>query len=147
MINKLLILSLFSLLIYTSCANQRKNLNQKNTSNNQVKAYKQIAFEKFGSDTIFIFSPEENYVLCTKAIDKSSGNPNALTEFFVYDTDNKEILYEDKIPGAIISWNTNTDLLIIKQKGIITSPEDTGKISYLINIKTKKRKETTKNNY
>ena len=131
---------LLSFLVLFSCTNQRKNTGHK-VNNTKDTSYKQIAFNKYGNDTIFIFSPKENFILCEKAIDKNSANPNTLTEFFIYDTDNNKITYEDKIAGATISWNSNTSLIITTQKGIITSPSDSGKSSYIYNLKTNKKEE------
>jgi len=148
MIDKLLILKLITLMVLTSCSNQKRRPNSNTILNYQTDNYKQVAFNKFGTDTVLILSPKENFVLCKKAIDKSSLNPNILSEFFVYDIDNEKILYEDKISGAEISWTTNTKLLITKQGGITTSPEDTGKIKYIYNLKTNKKEnlQRKKNN-
>ena len=128
-------------MILTSCFSQKKKQHSNRNSINQTDGYKQVAFNKFGVDTISIFSPDGNYVLCKKKINDTLLNPNALLKFFVYDIDIKKILYEDKISGATISWSSNTKLLITIQKGIIISAEDTGKVSYLYNLKTNQKEK------
>jgi len=115
-----------------------KKLSQKETSSPK-KTYQQIAQKKFGEKGEYKLNPNKSYALCKKVIPKPVLNPNQLIEFFVYDIQQEEIIYENKIANAKISWHNNTQLLIIKQKGYITNPNDTGKWSYIFDIKSRKK--------
>jgi len=98
------------------------------------KTYQQIALKKFGEKVECKLNPNKSYALCRKIIPTSVRNPNQLTEFFVYDIQQDKIIYEDKIANVKISWYNNTQLLISKQKGYITHPSDTGKVSYIFDL-------------
>jgi len=106
--------------------------------NESEPAFYKLAFENFGNDTICKHSTNKNYILCQKMAKDSLLNPNALIEFFVFSKMEQKIIYKDAISGASISWNNDTLLFINKQKGIITSTIDQGKIQYYINVKNQK---------
>ena len=137
MILKKILFPLCILLISCGCMPNKK-LSQKETSSPK-KTYQQIAQKKFGEKVEFKLNPNKSYALCKKVIPKPVLNPNQLIEFFVYDIQQEEIIYENKIANAKISWHNNTQLLIIKQKGYITNPNDTGKWSYIFDIKSRKK--------
>lgn len=110
-------------------------------SNNEAlrakKTYQQIALKKFGEKVEYKLNPDKRYALCEKIIPAPVLNPNQLTEFFVYDIQQDKIIYEDKIANVKISWYSNTQLLISKQKGYTTHPTDTGKASYIFDLHLK----------
>lgn len=119
------------IIIFASCNSIKKIDNAKQTE------YHKIAVKKYGKDVKYMKSPKKSYVICQKVIDINSLNPNELTRFFVYDIKNRKNIYEDAISGAQLSWNSDFEIRIEKQKGIINSTEDTGKNVYIYNLKTK----------
>jgi len=131
-------LLLFFLVFIFSCNNSKKTVkDEQPIMINQ--SFKEIGFLKFKNDTVFIKSPNNTYVLCEKYISPDNLNPNILNEFFVYDLYLNKIIYEDKISGCEIKWYSDFELHIIKQKGIINSPNDNGKTQYIFNLKTKSK--------
>jgi len=104
-----------------------------------TKTYQQIAQQKLGDKVECELNSNMNYALCKKVIPEPKLNPNQLIEFFVYDIQNEEIIFEDKIPNAKIAWYNNTQLLITKQKGYITDHTDTGKWTYIFDLLSKKK--------
>lgn len=134
---KKILVHTFLVCILFGCV-QTNKLSQKETYNPK-KTYQQIAQEKFGEKVECKLNPDMSYALCKKVIPEPKLNPNQLIEFFVYDIKQEEIIFEDKMANAKISWHNNTQLLIIRQKGYITNPTDTGKWSYVFDLKSKKK--------
>ncbi len=118
-----------------------KNISVKANSATIKDACKTEALKRYGVDTVFQYSPDSAYILCSKKLPENNLNPNVLIEFFVVESATCNIVYDDKISGAVISWHNNEDLLIVKQKGFIENDVDNGKYSYTINVKTHIRKE------
>ena len=108
-------------------------------SPNEKKTYQEIALEKFGEKIDCKLNSNRSYVLCKKMLPVPVLNPNQLIEFFVYDIQQDKIIYENKIANAKINWHNNTQLLISKQKGYITSPTDTGKRTYIFDLQSNKK--------
>ena len=105
----------------------------------QKKTFQQIAEKKFGEKVEYKLNPNKTYVLCQKMILDLLQDPNQVIEFFVYDIKKEEIIYVDKIANAKISWQGNTKLLMVKQKGYISNPTDTGKLTYVFDLRSKKK--------
>ena len=105
----------------------------------QKNTYQQIAEKKFGEKAEYALNSDKSYVLCENIIEEPLLNPNQLTEFFVYDIQKGEIIYTDKLANAKISWHNNTQLLITNQKGYIANPTDTGKWTYIFDLKSKRK--------
>ncbi|MCF6366208.1 MAG: hypothetical protein L3J35_08405 [Bacteroidales bacterium] len=124
---------------YIVSCDTSKNVVHNEVNNPVSPELKKNAFLKFENDTIFSYSPKKSYVLCQKSIPENNMNPNILTEFFVYDLTSKKVIYEDKISSSHVSWYSDYELLIVQQKGTIVSPDDSGKISYLYNLKLLKK--------
>jgi hypothetical protein len=127
------------LLAFFSCKNAQHVTKQDYT-------YKKIAYDKFKNDTLFEYSPSNTYVLCSKKDDFAYLNPQYLNIFFVYNMKKKQIVYEDSISGAGISWFSDRELLINIQKGIIMNTEDKGMYQYIYNIPDKTKKPISPNN-
>lgn len=123
------------LLLLFSCSTSEKT---SSSSTQNVEMYKKIAHQRWGKAAVFSFSPQKSYVLCKKAIQEDSANPNQLHDFFVVNLKTKSIDYEDKIHAVSVDWINDYNLKIVKQRGISLSPLDSGKSIYLYNMKTKK---------
>lgn len=136
MIHRNILAQLFLLFLLSGCVSTNK-LNQQESF--LKSTYQQIALEKFVEKAEFKLNSNMSYTLCTKMITAPVLNPNQLIEFFVYDIQQGEIIYEDKIANAKISWHTNTQLMISRQKGYIVNPADTGKASYIFDLQSKKK--------
>jgi len=136
----IIILSVFTMF---GCVN--KKINAKNNLHLNDTTYKEIAYSKYGADTLYLFNPARTYILCAKR-QNDKLNPNVLTEFFVYSFLDHKIVYEDKLQGAKVSWADNDNLLIEQTRGYITEPQDNGKTSYKYNLKNGKKEIVGKSN-
>ncbi|NOZ34887.1 MAG: hypothetical protein GXO80_06275 [Chlorobi bacterium] len=131
------IIYFFTVIFYAYSCTGTKDTVTKNK--HEIISYKDLAFQRYGNDTIFTLSPAGMYVLCQKRINKDNLNPNILSEFFVYDLKKNKIIYEDKISNSTITWFSDAELKISVQKGIIHSSSDNGKIIYIYNLKSHKK--------
>lgn len=113
-------------------------------STNQRSDYTKIAEQKFGIDTAFKTSPDGRFVLCFKTDSQDNLNPNVSKEFFVFDTEKQQMIYSDTIANVKLSWYSNVELLIKKQKGTISSLEDSGRTETIVNMNTLKAGELKK---
>lgn len=128
---------LFLLFLLFGCVTNKK-INQKEVLN-QGKSYEQIAVKKFGEKVEYKLNSDKTYALCEKMILEPLQNPNQLIEFFVFDIQKEEIVYSDKIANIKISWYNNAQLLITRQKGYIADPTDSGKSTYVFDLKSMKK--------
>jgi len=136
MIHRNILVQLFLIFLLAGCVSTNK-LNQQDLF--LKSTYKQIAQEKFGEKVEYKLNSNKSYALCKKMITAPVLNPNQLIEFFVYDIQQGEIIFEDKIANAKISWHNNTQLMITRQKGYIVNRTDTGKASYIFDLQSKKK--------
>ncbi len=134
---KNVLVQIFIMCLLFGCV-QTNKLRQQETFYS-TKTYQQIAQQKFGEHIEYKLNSDKSYALCQKVIPESALKPNQLIEFFVYDIQKGEIIYENKIARAKISWYNNTQLLVVEQKGYITDPSDTGKLSYIFDLQSKKK--------
>ncbi|MRT92926.1 hypothetical protein [Ancylomarina sp. 16SWW S1-10-2] len=134
---KNILVNSFILLLFFGCI-QTNKVSQYRTLKSE-KTYQQIASEKFGEKVDCKLNSNKSYALCQKMMTAPELNPNQPIAFFVYDIKKNEIIYEDKMANAKISWHTNTQLKIVMQKGYIVSPEDKGKSIYFFDLQSKKK--------
>lgn len=133
--NKIILFISISTSLFFACHSSKKSVKDNSGTTNEV-TYRELGYQKYKNDTIFNFSIGKSYVLCQKSIKETNLNPNVLTDFFVFDLKKNIIIYEDKIAGCEISWYSDFELYIIKQKGIIITTEDSGKNIFLFNVIT-----------
>lgn len=130
---------ILSLIVFISCGCASYRSSRTDIQTNEAEyLLKKICFNKFGVESILEFSPKKTYVLCLKKKD-SDLNPMSITEFFVYNINSNSIVYEDLISGASLSWKSDFELWIKIQKGIITSPDDSGKDIYIYDLINKNK--------
>lgn len=128
---------LFILYLLFGCISTNKLSNTENSSSKMT--YQEIAKNKFGEYFKYKLNEDKSYALCQKVFPEPALRPNQLIEFFVYDIQKGEIIYENKIARAKISWYNNTQLLVVEQKGYVTDPSDTGKWTYVFDLRSKKK--------
>lgn len=79
--------------------------------------------------------------MCVKSTKDSDLIPNAIKEFIVIDIESRKIIYEDRVLSPQIVWESDIELVFIELKGFIISPDDNGRVKYVINLQTKKKKQ------
>jgi len=139
--NKIIYLIIILIAIILGCKRYNKISQSQDDSKAKMLIFNKIAREKFSGDTIIKFSSDNHYVLCQKKRDENNVNPNNLLEYFIFDLNINEIVFEEIIANASISWKNNYQIIITRQLGIITSADDSGKSVYIYDLKAKKRIE------
>lgn len=130
------VIGLFVVFLFVGCVTSKNNV-KKSVAYNET--FKEIAFEVFGKDTAYNFSPNKTYVLCTsKAISNSGINPNLTKEYLIVKIENAEIVYHQKLSNSDLFWKSDYEILINTQRGYIESPTDKGTISKVINLRDMK---------
>jgi hypothetical protein len=124
---------LFFAIFLTTCIQKKKITEGSNLS----RQFEQIAFEKYGREKQIEWSHNKTYILCIKKNSGTDLNPYSVIEFFVFNNLTKTIDYEDNIAGATLKWISDYELQFIVQRGIIENVTDSGKVSYIYNLKTR----------
>ncbi|MGD9994730.1 MAG: hypothetical protein AB7S69_15640 [Salinivirgaceae bacterium] len=117
-------------------ANKAVRVSGKATS---VTDFKILAIEKFGENIKILPSLKGSYVLYMSEKPEQLLNPNELVSFFVVDKKENNIVYEDAISGASLSWKSDSELWIRIQKGIITDAGDSGKLVFYYDLIKKEK--------
>lgn len=93
-----------------------------------------LANEKLGKGFKLFESPDNQFILC---VSNSESNMNQSTlKYFVFQTKNDSIIYEDKINGGSVEWYSNNELKVSEIPGIIQKNK-VNIAGYIINMKTK----------
>ncbi len=71
----------------------------------EMKDFKTIAFEKYGSDVRILPNFNESYMLCVSQEKKSAQVPFPPLKYFIFDTKNSEIVFEESLPNGSVSWD------------------------------------------
>ena len=135
-------ITFFSSVFLFSCGTPEKSTNQNDVTREQVKLlkkYEEIARDKFSNDDlIYIPNLNNTLMLCLSHIKPTSENPFPSFNFFVYDLEKEEIIYEDSQENGNINCKNNEKLIIHIFPGQIRSENDKP-IIYIYDIKKKKK--------
>ncbi len=112
--------------------------NQQATQSSSVATVEETAKEKFTSDYQIEMNTSKSHALVTKPV---RANPNQLKPtiyFFVFDIDHGQVIYENQIPKASVSWLNDAEVLMQTEPGVYQPNMDATRIIY--NIVEKKEK-------
>lgn len=112
--------------------------NQQVTQASAVPTVEETAKEKFTTEYEIEMNNSRSHALVTKPV---KANPNQLKPtiyFFVFDIENGQIIYENEIPKATVSWLNDTEVLMQTEPGVYQPNMDATRIIY--NIVEKKEK-------
>ena len=112
--------------------------NQQVTQSSSVPTLEEIAQEKFQSDFQIHMNSSGSHALVTKPV---RANPNQLKPtiyFFVFNNSTGQVIYENEIPKASVSWLNDTEVLMQTEPGVYQPNMDASRIIY--NIIEKKEK-------
>ncbi len=129
---------MFFICVLYSCSTLNNTVDNK--ANNKLLV---IANEQFGKDFVVQYNSYKTYALCKRISNDSNKNPNSLCEFFVLNLQTNKIEYQDKISSCKVSWESANELRLVKQLGIINSPQENGQVISIYNLKTKMKTKLT----
>jgi hypothetical protein len=89
-------------------------------------SHEAVARRKYGDRVEFVFDNSRSYVICVAGEDKSRSPfprfSRRLT-FFVYDLASEQIVFEESIENASVSWEEDTLLKVSVTPGIVQMEE------------------------
>lgn len=97
-----------------------------------------LAKQKYERDYFIIENEPGTFVLCYKKYEKKN-QPHTLLEYFVYDLNKKEIIFDEKINDADVKWYDENNLEIRITPEIISSDDET--YVFLLNILSGKKQK------
>lgn len=119
---------LLIMMVFFSC-NQG---NQQVTQSSSMPTLEEIAKEKFQSDFQIYMNSSGSHALVTKPV---RANPNQLKPtiyFFVFNNSTGQVIYENEIPKASVSWLNDTEVLMQTEPGVYQPNMDASRIIYNI---------------
>ena len=112
----------------------------------ELSDYKQaesLAKEKYGTGFEIVKNEQGTLILCYK-IDKKKRQPHTSVEYFVYDMNTKEIVFEEKLYDADIKWLDAHNIEIRITPEVISSDDDV--TVFILNVLTKEKQKSNFNN-
>ncbi len=128
--------------LMTSCSSSQKSQAAHTEPSAQVqekKDYKTLAAEKYESNTEFIESPDNHYVLCLHEEKGSPRYPQNNLSFFVYDLKTKDIVYESNLTNGKVSWYRKGKLAIQRTPGIMREDQTIDDYISIYDLVTKEK--------
>ena len=112
----------------------------------ELSDYKQaesLAKEKYGTDFAIVKNELGTLILCYKE-DKKKSQPHTSVEYFVYDLNKKEIIFEEKLNDADIKWLDDHSIEIRITPEVISGDDDI--TVFILNVLTKEKQKLNFNN-
>jgi len=125
----------FLVLIFIMCRSTAKNENLQINETN----YKSIAEAKYKNNIEYVFNPSKNKVLCIHKTKSTPNFPQSKVEFFVFDLNENEIIYEDDLNGGSIKWFNDQQLEILLSPEVVTGDESPESFKYIYDLEKKKK--------
>ncbi len=121
---------IFLIMIYGCCSTSKEF--------SSYEIAETLAVKKFGSSFEMVKNEFNTFILCYK-IDERKNHPHKSLEYFVFDLNQKEIIYEEKILDAEINWLDNYNLEIKINPEIISDDEP---VIFILNVLTKQKSKS-----
>jgi hypothetical protein len=129
------VLAFFGLMFLISCgpSSQKADL-QKNE-----KDYKSIAEAKYKKNITYVFNSSKNKVLCLHQTRSTASFPQSRLQFFVYDLEKNETVYEDELNGGSVAWLNDQQLEIQLSPEMVIGDEPPENFKYVYDLEKKKK--------
>ncbi len=117
--------------------------NTKSVQSNQPQTlsksqgYQALATEKYGADVAFMPNASQSYVLCVQQSQPASGGRRAPLNFFIYDSENRKIVFEDSQVAGRVEWLSDDQIKVHVVPGVVRG-DQSGPSSniYIYDLKT-----------
>lgn len=97
-----------------------------------------LAKEKFIADYEILPNDLGTFILCSK-VNKKEDHLHFYTEYFVFDVNKKEIIFEEKVIDSQVYWLDRENLEIIYTSEIIYGDENL--LKFVLNLHTKEKRK------
>jgi len=139
-----LVISILLSLALFQCKNAEKTSD--NSQKETTDKYKKLAVEKLGDKVEYKSNQDGSLILCQTKIDlpKLTG---VGVKFFVYDSKNDKIIFEDEIDKGTVNWYSNMQLAMFYTPGIMRTDQARDDYTFIYDLITKEkiRKSLLKN--
>ena len=116
MIRNIKVLTLFiSVVVLYSCSGTA-NINNK--ANNSI-SYRTIAKKRYKDNYKVIFNTDSTYVICQRKVKPTPSFPQQRINFFVYNVNQHQVIFEDDFPDGKVYWLNNHQIKIERYLGNI----------------------------
>ena len=139
MLQKFLAFIFITILINACCASKPSSEVKHNPMN-----YKNFAESELGGKCKIIFNPDSTYFAAYASAKNSDLQTNSPLKFFIYDTREDKILFEDNLPNGDIKWLNDSQLKISTIPGIVSEKDEQNRIEpgYIYDVKMKRKIKT-----
>ena len=103
--------------------------------------YKKIAEEKFNKDYMVIFNNDSTYLIVYFFPKNVTKRLNPPLIFFVYDTNNKKVIFQDNLTNGEVKWKNNRQIEVSTIPEIVTGDDEKNKelFGYVYDVNTQRK--------
>jgi hypothetical protein len=137
---------IFSILVSFSCASSESSDTQEagEISDNSKENLYLIARSRFENNFKLIYNHSKDFIICKKFNDEEISK-NLLLDYFLYDLNSDEVIFEDKVPRGNIYWIDEHLVKVEEIPGIVKKGVNEPVPAYTFDVlKRKKIKLTEK---
>ena len=122
----------FLFFIFTPLACSGTHEENKNLSIKEQ--YQSIAVAKYQGNVQYLFNQNRSQVICFKFSKPTGLKPHPELDFFIYDLNKENILFEDSLMNARVSWINNSQVQVEFIPEIISEDENQAKSGYIYDV-------------
>jgi len=136
MVQKFFAFILITILINACCTSNKSTQLKDNSS-----LYKNIAESKLGKSSIINVNPDSTYFAAYTSGKSSGDELNKPLKFFIYDTKEEKIIFEDNLSNGKIEWINENQIKVSTIPGIVSGKEEKNKklFGYIFDVKQKRK--------
>lgn len=110
----------------------------KNAKQNQEDDYTRMAEQKLGADVEYSPNGDSSMILCFKKR-KDESNSGYGVSFFVFDTEEKKVVYEEEIGRGTVTWHSDKELALFYTPGIMRKDQTRDDFTYIYHLVSKEK--------
>jgi hypothetical protein len=126
---------IFIIVPLACCGTQEK----RKTRSNQNE-YQSIAITKYRGNIEYFLNDSKSHVICLTFSKPGAMQPHPELKFFIFAISKGEILFEDSLLNAKVSWISNSQAEVEFIPEIISGDEDITKSGYVFDVNTMKKR-------
>ncbi len=109
----------------------------------QSAGYDSLAVQKYGQGVEFIQNSSGTAMLCVKKSKPTQLNPQQRMAFFLYDTKEKNVLFEDSVPNGSVKWNDEFSIVVTIVPGTVRDDDKTPaqRPGYIYDLRSRKTRD------
>lgn len=101
--------------------------------------YKSIAIQKYGHNIEYILNSLKTHVICLKRNKPTPQIPQHQISFFIYDLEDKQIIFEESSIDAEVKWKNDHQVQVKITPGIVSGDETPEDFTYIYDVRLGKK--------